>query len=213
MNQESNSSGKTLLVIVIIVVVLAAATGIWYFGFYKPEQQAKEQARLEQIAIADAEQKRKEKAAQDKVRYDQLIGDADAAFDQEDWETARSLYSDASALLPNEQYPKDQLVLVNAALDEIATLEAKKAAGIVETVSTPSGRYFIIVSSSIDEDLATDYAKKLAQDGADAQIIEHDAGKNLYYRVALGNYPTLEQAQGALPSFSNYGAGVWILKY
>ncbi|MEP1032523.1 SPOR domain-containing protein [Ekhidna sp.] len=211
MNAHSNRSGKTIIIVVIIVLVLAGS--VWYLGIYKPEQEAKEKARLEQIAQAEAEQKRIEQAAQDKARYDQLIENADTEFAQENWDTARSLYQEASSLLPNQQYPKDQLALVNAKLDELAALEAKKAAGIVESVSTPTGRYYIIVSSSIDEDLAMDYAKKLAKEGNDVQIIEHDSGKNLYYRVALGDYATLEQAQGSLSSFSSYGSGVWILKY
>lgn len=213
MNQHSNSSGKTVRIILIVVVALIAVIGIWYFGFYKPEQEAKEQARLEQIARAKAEQEQKEKAAQDKARYDQLISDADAAFDLEDWQTARSLYTDASAILPNEQYPRDQLAIVNEKLAEIAELEARKAAGVVETVDQRTGRYYVIVSSSIDEDLAMDYAQKLAKEGNNVQILEHDAGKILYYRVALGDYSSLQQAQAALPSFSSYGNGVWILKY
>ncbi len=213
MNQQSNSSGKIVRILIIVVVALVAIIGIWYFGFYKPEQEALEKARLEQLAKAKAEQERKEKAAQDKARYDQLIADADAAFNQEDWQSAQSLYSDASRILPNEQYPKDQLAIVNGKLDEIAALEAKKAAGIVETVTSSTGRYYIIVSSSIDVDLATDYAKKLAKEGSDAQIIEHDNGKNLFYRVSLGNYSSLVEAQSALPSFSEYGSGVWILRY
>lgn len=204
---------RTLMVVIFIIVVLAGATAVWYWGIYQPEQEAKEQARLEQIAQAKAEQERKEQAARDKVRYDQLIADADAAFDQEDWQTAQSLYQEASSLLPNQQYPRDQLVLVNAKLDEIAALEAQRAAGVVERVASSTGRYYVIVSSSIDEDLAMDYAKKLANEGNSAQIIAHDNGKNLFYRVALGDYASLQQAQSALPSFSNYGTGVWILRY
>lgn len=213
MNEQSNSGGRILLIIIVTIVVLGGALAAWYWLSYKPEQDAKEQARLEQIAQEQAEQKRKEDAAKKKAEYDRLIKDADVAFDQEEWESARSMYERASALYPNQQYPKDQLVLVNAKLDEIAALEARREAGVVETVSTSTGRYYIIVSSSIDEDLATDYAKKLALEGNDVKIIEHDAGKLLYYRVAVGDYGTLQQAEAALSQYSNYGEGVWVLRY
>ena len=213
MSAQSTSGGKTLLIIVIAIVVVAAATGIWYFGFYAPAKEAEEQARLEQIARAEAEKKRQEKAAQDKARYDQLIADADAAFNSEDWESAGSLYTDASRILSNEQYPKDQLVLVNTTLDEIAALEARRQAGEIETISEPTGRYYIIVSSSIDDDLALDYAKKLAYDGANTRIIEHTAGDIPYYRVTVSDYASLEEAQNAMPSFSSFENGVWVLRY
>lgn len=213
MNEHSNKSGKTTGIIVIVVVVIVGVVGAWYFGSYKPEQEAKEKARLEQIAKAEAEKKRQEQAAQRKARYDQLIVDADAAFEMEDWVTAQSQYSEASSLFPNEQYPKDQLVLVNEKLDEIAALEARKAAGVVETVSSRSGRFYIIVSSSIDEDLASDYAKKLAKDGNNVKIIEHDSPDHLYYRVAVGDYDNLQQATASLPSFSSFGEGVWVLRF
>lgn len=212
MSENSNNSSKTIGVIVVILIVLVVGAGIWYFGFYTPEQEAKEKARLEQIARAEAEKKRQEEAAQRKARYDQLIIDADAAFEQEDWVTAQSRYSDASTVLPNEQYPKDQLVLVNAKLDEIAAREARRAAGVVETVSSPTGRFFVIVSSSIDDDLAMDYAKKLAQEGTSVKLVQHNFNDLPFHGVSVGDYTTWQQAEAALPSYSNYG-NVWVLKY
>ena len=212
MSEYSNKSGKTTGIIVIVVVVIAALVGAWYFGSYKPEQEAKEQARLEQIAQAEAEKKRQEEAVQRKARYDQLIIDADAAFELEDWVTAQSQYTEASSLLPNEQYPKDQLVLVNTKLDEIADREARKAAGVVETVSSPTGRFYVIISSSIDDDLAMDYAKKLAQEGTSVKLVQHNYNELPFHGVSVGDYGSWAQAEAALSSFSNFG-NPWVLKY
>ncbi|SNS74301.1 hypothetical protein SAMN05421640_1070 [Ekhidna lutea] len=212
MSEYSNNSSKTTGIIVIIVVVLAGLTAAWYFGMYKPEQEAKEQARLEQIAQAEAEKKRQEEAAKRKARYDQLITDADDAFDSEDWQTAQSLYTNASTFLPNEQYPKDQLALVNAKLEEIAAREARIAAGVVETVSSPTERFYVIVSSSIDDDLAMDYAKKLAQEGTSVKLVQHNYNELPFHGISVGDYETWAQAEAALSSFSNFG-NVWVLKY
>ncbi|MEO9871805.1 SPOR domain-containing protein [Ekhidna sp.] len=214
MNNQSNRGNKTLLIILVIILLIGSALGIWYWGIYKPEQEAKEKARLEQVAKQEAEQKRKEQEAQKKINYDELIENADTEFEQENWETAYSLYSDASSLFPNQQYPQDQLALVNAELDEKAALEAKRAAGIVETVSSLTGRFYIIISSSVDGDLAMDYASKLSKEGNNVKIIEPDATTNkLFHRVSVGDYDTWDQAVNASTSFTNYGSEIWVLKY
>ena len=79
MNEYSNQgSNKTGVIVIVVVLVVVVFSGIWYFAKYKPEQEAKEQARLEQIAQEEAEQKKKEQAARNKARFDQLIENADA---------------------------------------------------------------------------------------------------------------------------------------
>lgn len=213
MSEHSNRNSKAAVVIVILVFVLAGLAGAWYWFMYKPEQEAKEKARLEQIANEEAEKKAAELAAQNKVKYDKLIENADVEFEQGNWGKAQSLYTEASSLFPGQQYPQDQLALVNAKLDEMVVLAAKRAAGIVETVSSPTGRFYIIVSSSIDDDLAMDYASKLAKEGNNVKIIEHDANKLFYYRVSVGDYDTREQAETASASFSNYSSELWVLNY
>lgn len=213
MNEHSNRNSKAVVVIVILAFIVVGLAGAWYWVMYIPEQEAKEKARQEQMAKEAAEKKAAEQAAQNEAKYKELIEDADSAFEQEDWESARALYTEASSLFPGQPYPKDQLALVNAKLDEIAALEAKRAAGIVETVSSSTGRFYIIVSSSIDDDLAMDYANKLAQEGNNVKIIEHDTDKHLYYRVSVGDYAAREAAEAALASYSNFGKGVWVLEY
>lgn len=210
MSQNSNQRGKTVIVIVIIVFVLSGLAGTWYWVIYKPEQEAKEKARLEQLAREEAERKRKEIEAQNKVKYDELIENADAEFEQENWETAQTLYSEASSLFSDQQHPKNQLALIRTELDKIA---ARKAAGIVETVSSPTGRFYVIVSSSVDGDLAMDYASKLAKEGNNVKMIEPYAPNKLFHRVSIDDYETWEQAVTASSSFGTYGNEVWVLEH
>ena len=213
MEAHTNRNRKAVIIIIVIIGILVVLAGAWYLFQYKPEQEAKEKARLEQIAKAEAEKKRKELAAQKKVRYDQLLADADDAFNQENWQRANSLYGEAAALFPKQTYPKDQLVLVKEKLDEIAALETQRSSGIVETVSSATGRYYVLVSSSIDDDLAMDYASKLAREGNNVKVIEHSADKLTYYGVSLGDYGSREQAESAKASFSSFGNQVWVLEY
>ena len=213
MNERSKRGSRIVLVIAIILVILVGAACGWYFLKYKPEQQAKEMARLEQIAKEEAEQKRKELEAQKKVKYDQLLVEANSAYEIQNWDSARSLYAEASSLFPNETHPKNQILLIDEKLAEIAALEVKRAAGIIETISTRTGRFYIILSSSIDDDLALDYAKKLVSQGVDTKIIEHDDSNHLYYRVAVGDFSTQKQADESVPSYSTYSSEIWVLKY
>ena len=210
---SSSGSGRIVLIVIIVVLVLAGSAGGWYLFVYKPDQEAKEKARQEQLAKQEEEKRRHEAAAQRKIQFDNLIENADAEFNQSNWETAQSLYGEASALLPNEQYPQDQLVLVNAELDRIAELEAKKAAGFVEIVNSTTGRFFVIVSSSLDDGLALRYAQDLAQQGNDVKLVEHNVNELPFYGVSLGDYDSWDEANNASQSFDSFGSEVWVLKF
>ena len=63
--------------------------------------------------------------------------------------------------------------MVNAKLDEIAAREARREEGVIETITSPNGRFYVIVSSSVDDDLAMDYARKLSQQGNNIKIIRN----------------------------------------
>ncbi|MEQ9219344.1 MAG: hypothetical protein RLO17_14940 [Cyclobacteriaceae bacterium] len=206
MDEQSNNSGKVILIILVIVFVLAALVGSWYWFMYIPEQEAIEKARLEQIAREKAEQERLAiEEAQNKLRYDELITAADSAFYMEHWENARSMYVDALALFPNEAYPRDQIDLINAKLE--------RTAGMIETVSTRTDRFYVIISSSLDDDLAMDFANKLSEAGNSVKIVEHIMDKHTYFGVSLGDYATWDQAVSATMEFGSYGEGVWVLKW
>lgn len=205
----SNQQNRVLTVTIIAVVAIAALVGAWYFFMFKPAQE--EKARLEQVARQKAEQQRK-RAAQKKAKYDELIINADSAYGQEDWEGAKSLFTEASALYPKEAYPQDQLALVNEKLDELAALEARKLAGVVDEIDAPTGRFYVIISSSVDGDLAMDYASQLAKEGNAVQIIKPSDNNRVYHRVALGDYDSYDQAKAAAASITSFDEA-WVLEY
>ncbi|MBL4658291.1 MAG: hypothetical protein JKX73_09845 [Flavobacteriales bacterium] len=65
-------------------------------------------------AIAEAKQREVQQ------RYDALIGDADKAMKDDDLEKAKSDYTEASTIFPEESYPKAQLKAIQDKLDKIA---------------------------------------------------------------------------------------------
>ncbi len=212
--EEQSKKGKNFVVIFFIVLgVLLLAAGIWYFAFYKPEQEAKERARLAQIQKEEEEQKKQEELANRKVKFDQLILKADSTFNEKDWTLAQSLYSEAHSLFPNDQHTNDQLALVNARLEEIAAWELKKAAGIVEEILNRTGRSYIVVSSSIDKDLAMDFATKLAKEGNSINIIQDIVDGILYHRVCINSFASIKEAEYAKVDYASYGEGVWAMQY
>lgn len=91
--------------------------------------------------------------------------------------------------------------------------EVKPAVGTVETLTGKTGRYYVVVASDIDDDLAMDYAKKLSVAGNSIKIIP-PFGKSQFFRLAVGDYDTFADAQAkADEAKANFGNNVWVLKY
>jgi flagellar basal body-associated protein FliL len=94
--------------------------------------------------------------------------------------------------------------------------EAEKpapAVGTIETLTDRTGRYYIVITSDLDDDLIMDYAKKLSADGTSSKIIP-PFGKSQFHRLAIGDYDTFANAQTNADELkAKYGNSVWVLKY
>lgn len=85
--------------------------------------------------------------------------------------------------------------------------------GEITTISERTGRYHIIVSSSIDGDLAMDMAEKLAEAGSSPSIINPYGGK-MYHRLAIASFDSFQEAQSRADELkAEMGDGLWVLKY
>lgn len=94
-----------------------------------------------------------------------------------------------------------------------AEANAKPAVGSIETLSQRTGHYFVIISSSIDGDLAMDRAKKLSAKGISSKIIP-PFGKWKFYRLGIGDFDSFASAQSSADaSKSEYGDALWVMKY
>lgn len=100
-----------------------------------------------------------------------------------------------------------------AAAAEEEEAEAEPEAGTIETISARTGRYYVVIASAIDGDLAMDYAKELSEAGESVKIIE-PYGKVKFYRVAVQGLDSWDEAQSKANELkADYGDGVWVIKY
>lgn len=111
---------------------------------------------------------------------------------------------DAAEKAAEEQRRKDA---------EAAALAAKPAVGTIETLSSPTRRYYVVVASAVDGDLIMDYAKKLSAKGTSTRIIP-PFGKWKFYRLTLGDFDTYALAQSSADSSKpEFGEGAWVIRY
>ena len=87
-------------------------------------------------------------------------------------------------------------------------------AGTIETLTSRSGKYYVIVASSIDGDLIMDYGKKLSAKGVTSHIIA-PYGKVQFHRLAVADGDTYANAQATADGMKggDYGDKLWVLKY
>ena len=91
--------------------------------------------------------------------------------------------------------------------------EPEVVEGTVSTISSRTGRYYVIVGSFIDSDLANDFAGKLAKEGMSAKIIE-PSGTRKFYRLSVKDAEGLDVLKADLDSMrQKFGENVWIVKY
>ena len=102
--------------------------------------------------------------------------------------------------------------------EERRKTEAQVAAipppGTIEALSSRTGRYYVVVASSIDGDLVMDYAKKLSKKGVTSKIIP-PFGKSKFHRLAVAEGDTYINTQATADGMKggDYGDKVWVVKY
>lgn len=88
------------------------------------------------------------------------------------------------------------------------------AAGTIETLTNRSGRYYVVIASSIDGDLIMDYAKELSEKGVGTKIIP-PFGKSSFHRLVVAEGDTYEATQATADGLKggDYGDKLWVVKY
>jgi len=77
---------------------------------------AAEAAAAEKARIEEEERMRRSSQAEQEARYKSLIAEGDGAFGGKDYEKARARFNSALGMKPGEQYPKDRLAAIDAAM-------------------------------------------------------------------------------------------------
>jgi hypothetical protein len=168
---ESN----TPKIIAVLIIVILAVVAIWYFGFYRPQAAATEQARIE--AEAKATEDARKLAAKKKTEADRLAAEQTA----------------------NEAADEDEQVSSEATFI---------------TISESTGRYYIVIESFIDSDMAADYGKELVVKGFSTALLSPQ-GKRKFHRLTMsGDYGSFVEAQEEANKLKGeFGKDLWVLKY
>ncbi len=98
-------------------------------------------------------------------------------------------------------------------LRQEALAKATPPVGTIETLTGRTKRYYVVVTSDIDDDLLMDFARKLSAKGISTKIIP-PYGDKKFYRLAIADHETFALAQkNADDVKADYGGTVWVLKY
>ena len=137
-----------------------------------------------------------------------------AAAEQARIEAADKLKADEAAKAAAKKRQEEQRLAAEqkanqaADADEIASEEATFA-----TISEPTGRYYIVIESFVDSDMATDYGKELETKGFSTALLS-PRGKRKFHRLTMGDFGSFVDAQeGANKLKAEFGEDLWVLKY
>lgn len=87
------------------------------------------------------------------------------------------------------------------------------AAGEIGRIASTTGRFYVIIGSFIDVDLADDYGKKLAKEDVGSKILA-PRGNAKFHRLAVADYPSESEASVKAEELkAKYGPDVWVVKY
>ena len=113
-----------------------------------------------------------------------------------------------------EPEPVVEEVIESEVVIDMPNLEpALKSTGAIPELTQPMNKYFLIVASFLDKDLAIDYSNELTLSGSKVIIIP-PFSKSRFTRVALGEYETLETASVGINNYKDeFNEQLWVLKY
>ena len=111
------------------------------------------------------------------------------------------------------QQPEPE-VIEEAPVEETWTPEpAAPKEGSVTAITGKTGRYYVVVGSFIDGDMASDYAKKLAAQGQEVTLIE-PTGDRKFYRLGIYGADSFAEASAELDNLKNtFGQDIWVVRY
>ena len=96
----------------------------------------------------------------------------------------------------------------------VDTIQEHPAPSQIATINSRTGRYYVVISASIDSDLANDYAMKLSQQGVQCTIVGPPIERKGYYKLSVADFESLAEASTKMEELKGtYGSEIWVLKY
>lgn len=107
-----------------------------------------------------------------------------------------------------EQRARDEAA--RRAADSLAALPKE---GSIQMLESRTGRYYVVITSALDDDLLMDYANKLSKENVSTMVIP-PFGSYKFYRLAIAEGASFSEAQGKADELkTQYGEKVWVLRY
>lgn len=132
---------------------------------------------------------------------------------------ALKVQQEEQARLDSTRRAQDQLAEQQRLVDEENSRKADSVAnatptvGTIETLNARTGRYYVVVASSIDGDLIMDYAKMLNNKGVNTKIIA-PYGNVKFHRLTVAEGDSFASAaQTAEQLKGEYSDAIWVIKY
>lgn len=157
----------------------------------------------------------KEQAAQRKAAYDEAIGKAEAAKNESDWEQALKLFKDAKSIDETQNYPDQQIKIIQDELDKLRGAEERLA--IFQKLIADAEGHF---KQKKYQDAETNYTEALSfadreEDKANAQTkldevkkildeLEGEARKEQAYQDAIATAQQLESEDKLTEALAKY---------
>jgi len=128
-------------------------------------------------------------------------------------DTKKEEKAEATPVKDTTTYVVEKPVQVEEPVIEEPEEEPEPEVGSINTLSSRTGRSYVVVGSFFDDDLAMDYAKKLKEQGTSSYIIP-PFGKSKFTRVAVEEAGTFAEAStNASALAGQYQEQPWPLKY
>ena len=135
--------------------------------------------------------------AEEKARQEQILAKEEAA------RIAAEKKKEAARIAAEEEANKA------ADADEAAANEI-----VFKTISEPTGRYYIVVASFIDADMAADLGNKMKVEGVSSTLLAPKGNKKFNRLTTGGDFGSFNEAQEQANKLKgDFGDGLWVLKY
>jgi hypothetical protein len=120
----------------------------------------------------------------------------------------------AAALAAEKKRAEEQRLAAEQAVNEAADVDEQASQeSAFTTISESTGRYYIVIESFVDSDMATDYGKGLATKGISTALLSPQ-GKRKFHRLTVGDFDTFVAAQEEANKLkAEFGEDLWVLKY
>lgn len=114
------------------------------------------------------------------------------------------------------ELPQEEDMSVTDAVPQVEETDSDEPEEIILTEITSkeaAPRYFVVVGSFIDDDLAKDYSAKLNKSGLKTYLI-HPYGNIDFYRLAVNQHDNVTDALSFMEGIkADFEENLWVLKY